>query len=87
MIARQVLSRFRHHLPVPSARIVPSLSERELEVLRYVSQGFTEAEIAGRIEVSTHTVHTYVRRIYQKLSVGSRIEAVTLARRQGWLHS
>ncbi|MFT9257517.1 MAG: response regulator transcription factor [Acetobacter sp.] len=87
MIARQVLSRFRHHLPVPAARIAPSLSERELEVLRYVSQGFTEAEIAGRIGVSTHTVHTYVRRIYQKLSVGSRMEAVTLARRQGWLDS
>ncbi|KPH86598.1 LuxR family transcriptional regulator [Komagataeibacter intermedius AF2] len=85
MIARQVLSRFRHHLPVPAARTAPALSEREREVLRHVSQGFTEAEIAARLEVSTHTIHTYVRRIYQKLSVSSRIEAVTLARRQGWL--
>jgi DNA-binding NarL/FixJ family response regulator len=54
----------------------PSLSAREREVLGYIVKGFTYAEIARLTELSAHTVATYVRRIYGKLEVHSRGEAV-----------
>ncbi len=54
----------------------PSLSEREYEVLKLVAKGFRYPEIANFLDISTHTVTTYVRRIYGKLEVSSRGEAV-----------
>jgi DNA-binding CsgD family transcriptional regulator len=52
------------------------LSQREQEVLELVVKGFTFAEIAGLLALSPHTVGTFVRRIYRKLEVRSRGEAV-----------
>ena len=60
------------------------LSNREREVLELITKGFTTDEIAGLIEVSRHTVLTYVRRIYAKLEVNSKTEAIYEARKQ-WL--
>ncbi len=54
----------------------PALSEREREVLGYIVKGFTYAEIARIAGLSAHTVATYVRRVYGKLEVHSRGEAV-----------
>ncbi|WP_039735935.1 response regulator transcription factor [Komagataeibacter intermedius] len=85
MVARRVLARFRQHLPSPAERALPAPSGREREVLLRVSQGFTTIEIARQLDVSAHTVQTHIRRIYRKLAVATRIEAVTTARRQGWL--
>lgn len=62
---------------------VPHLSERELEVLNLIVKGFSYGEIAGLLGVSTHTVATHVRRIYQKLAVHSRSEAVYEAIQMG----
>ncbi|OUJ12915.1 response regulator transcription factor [Acetobacter okinawensis] len=85
MIARNVLSRFRQYLPSPEETLRTALSERERQVLQKVSQGFTAPEIAVQLSVSAHTVRTHVRRIYHKLAVKTRIEAVTTAQRLGWL--
>ena len=85
IIARKVLARFRSCLPARPEKDRPALSEREHNVLQLIATGFTTAEIASRLAVSTHTVLTYVRRIYQKLAVNSRIQAVSTARRLGWL--
>lgn len=52
------------------------LSSREEEVLRHVSEGYTDKEIASRIFVSVNTVKTHLRRIYEKLQVKNRAEAV-----------
>ena len=52
------------------------LSPREREVLDHLAQGYLYKEIAGRLAISYETVHTYVRRIYEKLQVHSRTEAV-----------
>lgn len=91
MIARQLLMRFRP--PVNSVtefavgrdtdkeRAV--LSEREREVLEFITKGFTSKEIAALMSVSHHTVLTYVRRVYAKLKVNSRAEAIFEARVQG----
>jgi DNA-binding NarL/FixJ family response regulator len=60
-----------------------ALSEREHAVLALVMKGFTCDEIAGLLSVSRHTVMTYVKRVYRKLQVNSRTEAVYEARRMG----
>jgi len=77
-IARHLLRRFRGGGPAEGARAddVPRLSEREGEVLRLIVKGFTYAEIADLLGVSSHTVTTHVRGIYRKLEVHSRSEAV-----------
>lgn len=52
------------------------LSVRETEVLTGIAKGFSYAEVAAALAVSTNTVRTHIKRIYQKLSVNSRSEAV-----------
>ncbi len=67
----------------PSAPI--KLSDREREVLGYLSKGFHYHEIAALLHVSPQTVPTYIKRLYHKLSVHSRGEAVFEAGRMGLL--
>jgi LuxR family maltose regulon positive regulatory protein len=60
-----------------------ALSRREMEVLRLLAAGLSKRDVATRLFVSYNTVHSHVRTIYRKLGVGTRAEAVALARRQG----
>jgi DNA-binding NarL/FixJ family response regulator len=60
----------------PTAPGRSPLSDRELEVLTGVSKGFSYQEVAASLGVSTNTVRTHVRRIYEKLAVNSRTEAL-----------
>ena len=53
-----------------------TLSTREQEVLDLLSHGFLYKEIADKLGISYETVHTYIRRIYEKLQVRTRTEAV-----------
>jgi DNA-binding NarL/FixJ family response regulator len=91
LIARQILMRFRHEdTSQPLAATSPSatrarLSIREQQVLEYITKGFNSDEIAGLMGVSRHTVLTFVRRIYKKLEVSSKTEAIYEARSQGLL--
>ena len=61
------------------------LSDRELEVLRLVVRGFTNAQIAERLVVSIRTVETHRAHIQHKLGVGSRAELFGFAREHGLL--
>ncbi len=72
-IARRLLGELRN-VPGPVAD-APSLSGRELEVLRHIVKGFKYDEIADLLGISTTTVATHVRKVYRKLSVHSRSEA------------
>jgi DNA-binding NarL/FixJ family response regulator len=63
----------------------PSLSERERDVLQMVAKGLSVQEVGDLLNLSSNTVKTYVRRIYGKLEVGSRQEAVYEARALGLL--
>jgi len=78
-----VLDRLEGHLPLVKAYggDAGPLSDRELTVVRYLASRLTMREIAAEIFVSTNTVKTHVKRIYQKLGVSSRTEAVAEARR------
>ena len=57
------------------------LSERELEILRYIAQGFSNREISERLYISVSTVKTHINNLYAKLSAGNRVQALSLARR------
>jgi two-component system response regulator FimZ (fimbrial Z protein) len=56
------------------------LSQRELEVLRYVSRGFNNKDIADRLLISDKTVSTYKMRLMKKLEAGSVFELTELSR-------
>ncbi len=73
-IARKVTESFQKAGPSP--RPTENLSEREQEVLDCLSKGFLYKEIADKLGISYETVHTYIRRIYEKLQVRTRTEAV-----------
>ncbi len=73
-IARKVTQSFQR--AGPSQQATENLSEREQEVLDCLSQGFLYKEIADKLGISYETVHTYIRRIYEKLQVRTRTEAV-----------
>ena len=73
-IARKVVQSFQK--TGASAQPSENLSPREQEVLDCLSQGFLYKEIAEKLGISYETVHTYIRRIYEKLQVRTRTEAV-----------
>ena len=87
LIARQVLTRFRTGLRPPrEADEAVTLSERERETLDLITRGFSAKEIAALMQVSQHTVQTYVRRIYSKLKVTSKSEAIFAASKHRLVH-
>ena len=73
-IARKVVQSFQQ--ANASLQATEKLSQREQEVLDCLSQGFLYKEIAEKLGISYETVHTYIRRIYEKLQVRTRTEAV-----------
>jgi len=73
-IARLIVEAFQG-VP-PETPELEHLTERELHVLRLLSGGLMYKEIADKLNVSFNTVHTLSRRIYEKLHVNSRKEAV-----------
>jgi DNA-binding NarL/FixJ family response regulator len=73
-IARKVVQSFRQ---VPAqAPATEQLSPREQEVLYLLAEGYLYKEIAEQLNISIPTVNTYVRRMYEKLHVRSRAQAV-----------
>ena len=73
-IARKVVLSFQR--AAPAASPTENLSPREQEVLDCLAKGFLYKEIAEKLNISYETVHTYIRRIYEKLQVRTRTEAV-----------
>jgi DNA-binding NarL/FixJ family response regulator len=73
-IARKVVQSFKQtSTPIPPGE---ELSPREQEVLELLARGYLYKEIAERLNISVPTVNTYVRRMYEKLHVRSRAQAV-----------
>lgn len=92
-IARRILTRFRlalapAHGPAPPPRCVTSgspLTDRETELLRLTAKGLSFETISELMGISPHTVVAHVRKIYRKLAVHSRGEAVYEATQLGLL--
>ena len=72
-IARKVVASLREP-PTDPAAGSESLSERELEVLGYMSKGYAEKEIADKMHVSVNTIKTHRKHVYHKLHIRSRAE-------------
>jgi DNA-binding NarL/FixJ family response regulator len=89
LLARMLLRRFQPKADVPAApqddgadeRI--HFSARESEVLKLVAQGYVNKEIARKLDISGHTVGGYVKNLYKKLSVHTRVQAVRIAQARG----
>jgi DNA-binding CsgD family transcriptional regulator len=76
--------------PVPSPGPIsvpkaPPLTDREKEILRWVAAGLQNKEIAHKLGISLATVRNHIHNILEKLDVHSKLEAVSLAFRQGWV--
>jgi len=78
LIARALLKRFGH--TEPEGNIIEPLTDREMDVLKGMSLGMTRKEIARKLSVSVHTIHSHVKNIYGKLEVNSNIAALQKAR-------
>jgi DNA-binding NarL/FixJ family response regulator len=82
-VARRVMAEFAR-LSKPSQvekeRLIEPLSDREIDVLRLVSQGFSNREIADQLYLAEGTVKNYVSSVMQKLSVRDRTQAALRAR-------
>ncbi len=85
-VARKVLGRFAPPPGLPSHQKASDLlSEREREILRLAAKGIGNRDIAQELTLSIRTVQNHLSRIFDKLGVASRTEAVVYGLRHGWL--
>jgi DNA-binding NarL/FixJ family response regulator len=87
-IAQRLAERFARGPRPVSEGVPPELEEltpRELEVLRLIARGESNANIAGELVTSMATVKTHVNRIFRKLGVSERAQAVVLAYECGYV--
>ncbi|MDG4863325.1 response regulator transcription factor [Streptomyces sp. T-3] len=85
-ITRRLIERYAQHdeeRPAALHRDLSGLTPRELEVLRLLATGLTNAELAERLFLSPTTVKTHIGRILQKLDLRDRVQAVVLAYESG----
>lgn len=87
VIARKVINRFAQPTGKRSSEegALAPLTERELEVLKLAAKGMSNHEIARELSISVRTVQTHLANIFNKMSVGSRTEAVVSGLKKGWL--
>jgi NarL family two-component system response regulator LiaR len=85
-VARKVLDHFVPSLAKREERKpLETLTERELEILKLVTRGLSNKEIGDELNLSTRTVHGHLGRIFNKLGVDSRTQAVVRALKEGWV--
>ncbi len=82
-VAPRVLSKLAGLLPTSDPEALHDLSERELDILRLIARGLTNADIAARLFLSEGTVRNYVSQVLSKLGVTDRTQAAVVALRHG----
>jgi DNA-binding NarL/FixJ family response regulator len=82
-VTRRLIERFANAAPQQPPPALAELTPRELEVLRLVARGLSNAEIAAELVLSEHTAKTHVAHILDKLDLRDRVQAVVLAYESG----
>jgi len=81
-VAGQVIERMRHPRP-EEGRL--ALNASQVAILRLISRGHSNREIAAEVHLSENTVKTHVQEIFRKLGVRNRVEAAIEAGKSGWI--
>lgn len=84
-LAMHIITEFSAPKEVNAKPQVDALTERELEVLRKLSTGATNREIAHALYISENTVRNHVRNILEKLHLNNRVQAAAYALREGYM--
>ena len=82
-LAQKMLNTFESGKSSGSSRLMPPLTERELEVIRALAQGKSDRQIANSLGISEKTVRNHTSNIYRKLHIFDRTQAVIYAVREG----
>lgn len=82
-IAQKIINYLPTNLSKQTNNTSEQLSKRELEVLEFIVEGYSNPEIGKQLNLSTNTVKTYVRSIMNKLMVSDRVQAAVTALRSG----
>jgi DNA-binding NarL/FixJ family response regulator len=82
-VTRRLIERFAGTAPQQPPPALAELTPRELDVLRLLARGLSNAEIASELVVSEHTAKTHVAHILAKLDLRDRVQAVVLAYESG----
>ncbi len=82
-IATRLIQFFASLEPASRPELFPELTEREREILTYIADGQTNAEIAEKLVISMKTVRNHVSNIFSKLQVADRAQAAIRAREAG----
>jgi two-component system response regulator NreC len=85
VLAGKVVGSYIRKRSVEDELLNTDLSPRETEVLSLVAWGYSNKEIASKLEISIRTVETYKARLMEKLDLHSRTDMVRYALHQGWL--
>lgn len=82
-VTARLVAGYLESAPPPDDGRLASLTPRELEVLRAMADGLSNAEVGKRLHLAETTVKTHVARVLAKLAVRDRVQAVVLAHRHG----
>jgi len=80
-IARKVLQHLHEQAPADNNLLTP----REQDVLRQLGKGRSYQETADELNISPHTVHSYIKSSYEKVQASDRKQLLHKARRLGWI--
>lgn len=85
IITHKVMEHFRaHDNGIKTEEPFPVLTKREMAIIRLAAEGMSNKTIADELKLSRRTVEGHLRTIFNKLGVGSRIEAVLYGLKKGW---
>lgn len=82
-VARRMFAHVARQTPVPNSELLSKLNDREIEILRLISRGYTNGEISATIHLSEGTVRNYISALFAKLDVSDRTQAALLGLRYG----
>ena len=82
-VARKLFDHASQRTPLLNIQLLSLLNEREVEILRLISRGYTNTEIAWTIHLSEGTVRNYISALFSKLDVTDRTQAALLGLRYG----